>query len=179
MKKSNTDPKWFTLFWRNSHLLGYYYRAWWPRWSTTCFLIWVRTHFIGPLQWCWYSIRVQKRICQLWIDILSSFRRLPFNWHTKFGYLLAMIIFAEVTFYILYCGVVGVCLLLGSCWLIQTIVQDVAHDVDALNVPKRKWNQNRMEMKTTFNNFINVFSSAKQLSIARSLTFVFECSKNV
>lgn len=96
---------------------------------------------------------------------------LPFNWQTEFGYCIAMLIFAEVTFYILYCGVVCVCLLAGSCWLIQTIVQDITHDVCALNASKRKWNQNCMEMKIVFNNFVNDFSHAKQLSIKNSSRF--------
>lgn len=104
----------------------------------------------------------------------SSPMMLPFDWQTPFGYLCAMVIFAEVTFYILYCGVVGVCLLVGSCWLIQTIVQDITHDVSALNVPQKKWNQNHMEMKITFNNFIDDFSHAKRLSVKKSFTLLFE-----
>lgn len=109
-------------------------------------------------------------------NIPFSFARLPFNWKTPFGYFIAMVIFAEVTFYILCCGVIGVCLLVGSCWLIQTIVQDISHDVNDFNVSKKKWNQNRMEMKIKFNNFIDDFSYAKQLSGKRNQ---FSSVKNI
>lgn len=98
----------------------------------------------------------------------SHFSRLPFDWKTPLGYFIAMVIFAEVTFYILCCGVIGVCLLVGSCWLIQAVVQDISQDQNDFNVSKKKWNQNRMEMKITFNNFIDDFSHAKQLSGKRN-----------
>lgn len=78
---------------------------------------------------------------------------------------MAMIIFAEATFFLLFCGVIMVCLLVGSCWLIQTIAQDIANEMNAFNVSNNKeWNQNRMEMKMIFNNFIDDYSKAKQLS---------------
>lgn len=109
---------------------------------------------------------------------LSPSSRLPFNWKTPFGYVIAMIIFAEVTFYILCCGVIGVCLLFGSCWLIQSIVQDIAHDMNALDVPKKKWQQNRMEMRIMFNNLIDDFSHAKELSGKRANTLSCSVSKN-
>lgn len=49
----------------------------------------------------------------------------------------------------------------------------------ALNMPKKKWQQNRMEMKIMFNNLIDDFSHAKELSGKRSKALSFPVSKNI
>lgn len=90
--------------------------------------------------------------------------RLPFNWKTPLGYSMAMIIFAEATYYLLFCGVLMVCLLVGCSGITQTIVRDISNDVAAFNVSKKQWNQNRMELNTKFNHFIDNYATAKQLS---------------
>lgn len=147
-------------------------------------------HIIGHLRWCtykmWQGNRLQILKILSTINVVFPFKymffapffplvqSLPFNWKSPFGYLIAMIIFAEATYYLLYCGVIMVCFLVGSCWLIQTIVQDVADDVSAFNVTSKKWNQNRMEMRKIFNKFIDDNSKAKQLSCQFELQHVID-----
>ena len=91
-----------------------------------------------------------------------SFERLPFDWKTPFGYLLA--ISAQAAGYFCICSnappVIGY--MIGSCWLFISFIEDITTEFLLLNSSEASSNQNDKEFKENFCNIIQLYSDVKQ-----------------
>lgn len=93
---------------------------------------------------------------------------LPFNWQTKFGYLIALIIEAIGASTISLCGVPVICFLVGSCWLLKTIIQDITNDLSQLNETVPSSTEDKNDVEKIFRTFIQNFSKTEELSSKES-----------
>lgn len=94
---------------------------------------------------------------------MFAFDRLPFNWQTPLGYLIAEI--SELVSYasLLLCVVLTLSFYAASLWLIIKFTEDIANDLELLNVGGTS-DSSRMRMRTRFGKIIQVHSNLKQLS---------------
>lgn len=89
--------------------------------------------------------------------------RMPFNWKTPFGYCITMLIQSTDVYYSGLCGLPIVCFLIGGCYLLKTIVNDITNDLFRLNTVQKS-EKDRINTKILFCNIIQNFSDTKQLS---------------
>lgn len=89
--------------------------------------------------------------------------RLPFDWKTPHGYLIALILESIVSFTAGSIVVPPVCFVIGACLLITTFVNNIAAEVPHLNVNKRSDGKNQA-LKSHFCNVIRDIADAKQFS---------------
>lgn len=89
--------------------------------------------------------------------------RLPFNWRTPLGYLVAL--FAQFTgsFAVLFSALTVFSFLVGSCWLFYTISRDINQDLKCLKC-KKSSDGNDRSLKIHFYHIVQVYLDAKQLS---------------
>lgn len=121
-----------------------------------------------------YSFTSNRNILHVFCSPLRS--RMPFNWKTPFGYLIAF--FLETSaFYSIVLGCVPlVCFLVGSCSFFTSFAKDITEAFRILDIDYRK-TKNRKRPKQTgnitesFRNVVQLFADAKQLS--RNLTLNF------
>lgn len=90
--------------------------------------------------------------------------RLPFNWKTPFGYLIATIIISLASLCMLSSAVPTVCIFCGLCWILMEIVKDMTNDLINLKARKR-FDPNYKQLNRHFFNMVHDFSDAKQLSV--------------
>lgn len=88
--------------------------------------------------------------------------RLPFNWKTPTAYLIAVSAQSIPIYCTLFCAQSVICFLIGSCWLIDSIVNDIASDLPQLNVGGAS---NRNENTKRLCCIVEFFMNAKQLSV--------------
>lgn len=118
-------------------------------------------------QFC--SIKIINKWNECWNTFYSishlAFWRLPQpNWHSPFGYLIALFIELAAAFAMLFSVLTIICLLVGSCWLFIAFVEDIINDLTQLKIDEKS-NATDREMKTCFSNIIQFYSDAKQLSL--------------
>lgn len=102
--------------------------------------------------------------CSLMISIIALFIcRLPFNWKTPHGYLIALFLESIASFTVGSIIVPPICIVIGSCFLVSSFVNDMAVKMPKLDVKKRP-NGKSQEIKKHFCNIIGNISDAKQLS---------------
>lgn len=90
------------------------------------------------------------------------FFRLPFDWKTPSGYLLASIFFAGAIFCLLFGFIPLPCLFVGSCWLFICFATDMKNELKKLNVSAK--NKNYRELTQRFSKLIEMHVDVKQLS---------------
>lgn len=88
--------------------------------------------------------------------------RLPFDWKTPLGYLVAYFIVSVAAFCTFNCAYLFCCFLIGSCWLSVTMVTDITSDLDALNVSQIT-HDTRQKLTRCIINIVQFHSDAKQL----------------
>ena len=93
--------------------------------------------------------------------------RLPFNWKTPIGYLIALI-FIDVAVFGAFLGIMATVALSASfsCLLIS-FAESIENDVNSLNAMSAKCGENIVQMKKLFKNIIEDLSDMKQLSKIR------------
>lgn len=96
-------------------------------------------------------------------DILCIFR-IPFDWQNPMGYAIFVLMqWATVYCMMAFGAYPTMCLYIGSCWMIKTIVNDISNDLAQLNV-KPSTAKDRLKKKAFFCDIIRNISEAKQLS---------------
>lgn len=105
--------------------------------------------------------------------IFASFWRLPFNWKTPVGYLVAWIFQSIGFFYTLYQSPSWIGMYFGSCWLFVSFAKDIANDFPQLNATKAE-RRSYCELKGRFCRIVQFHSDMKELSGIDS----FERKKN-
>lgn len=88
---------------------------------------------------------------------------LPFNWNTKLGYVIALVIEAIDASTISLCGVPVICFFVGSCWLLKVIIEDITNDLSKLSAITVS-TENHIKVEMLFCTFVQSFSKAEQLS---------------
>lgn len=89
--------------------------------------------------------------------------RLPFNWKTPFGYLIAFSLEIASAYTMLFIALTALCLVVGSCWIFIGIVDDITNDLDRLNC-NDETDHSEQCMKIRFFSTVQLYSDAKQLS---------------
>lgn len=103
--------------------------------------------------------RVEKTICNLSFPI----QRLPFNWRTPFGYLMALIC-ETCAFICMVCmGSPCVGIFIGSCWLLTAFMKDITYDLSNLSADV-KLKRSKQKINAQFTSIVQDFSDAIQLS---------------
>ena len=99
-------------------------------------------------------------------DVFFLFWRLPFNWKTPLGYLIALLIQCIETTCDDFSGLPVACFLFQSCQLFEAFVEDIARDVSLLDIEFCSSEANRHQATENFVNVLRNFTTVKQLSDA-------------
>lgn len=102
--------------------------------------------------------------------------RLPFNWKTPFGYMIATIFFLAATCAVLYALTLTLSFYAGACYFFISFSKDISNDVPLLIVGGKS-KRSHQKMKARFCKIIQLNSTVKQLS--RCWThhiFIFQCA---
>lgn len=91
------------------------------------------------------------------------YTRLPFNWQTPLGYLIAMYAQSLAVYYTLVCATLNLGLLGGLCWLFISFVEEISQDLSILNVDKLA-KQNHQDLLKSYSNIVQTYEDVKQLS---------------
>lgn len=113
-----------------------------------------RQQFIFFHAWHWLTVKDKFRL----------FSRLPFNWTTPFGYLVAYSILCVTVFCSYYCTYLVTCFLIGICWLSIKCVEDITNDLRALSFSKGT-KDSHQKLKRSLINIVQMHSDVKQLSL--------------
>lgn len=92
----------------------------------------------------------------------ESFWRLPFNWRTPFGYLLAMISEGVGIIYTLHTVATIICYMAASCRSFVAILKDIENDVPLLSVGGMS-DHSHMLTEKRLCKIIQLYSDLKQL----------------
>lgn len=90
--------------------------------------------------------------------------RLPFNWRTPHGYLIALIFESIASFTVGSFVVPPICFFIGSCFLITSFVNDITVKIAHLHVNKRSEGRNQ-RIEEDLINIIDDISEVNELSI--------------
>lgn len=123
-------------------------------------------------QWCKLTILQTKNTLQKLLGMLLSFYlvliwRLPFNWRTPLGYLIALLLQGTLIFGMTYTDIPVFCFLFQSCQLLDAFAQDISKDVLLLDVQKNSEFAGIYQSQVT-ENFIELaqnFALIKELSM--------------
>lgn len=89
--------------------------------------------------------------------------RLPWNLKRPLGYIIALFMEISGEFCAVFVITALLCFLIGSLYLLKTIIIDITNDLPKLHVKKRP-NQNFNNIAKHFKKIVHDFSNAKQLS---------------
>lgn len=95
--------------------------------------------------------------------MLFFYIRLPFNWKTPLGYLIALLALALAAYFTLVCATSNLCLLGGSCRLFISFIDDISQDLSVLNKFKSE-NRCGKDVLKCYCNIIQTYEDVKQLS---------------
>lgn len=94
---------------------------------------------------------------------INVFKRLPFNWRTPLGYLVAIFAQSAGTYAAIISGVTSIAFFICSCWLFVCIAKDITTDLPLLDCSKKS-KPDDPTMKQRFCTIIQMYSDARQLS---------------
>lgn len=98
-------------------------------------------------------------------NIFFSLRsdRFPFNWKTPFRFFIALLVQSASLFAILFGITPLMCFLIGTCYLIVTIVEDITNELAPLNADE-VLNRHERELTEHLSKIVQLHADAKQLS---------------
>lgn len=129
------------------------------------------TYLIFITQWhlwyflCWKTQSIATFDC--W--------RLPFNWRTPFGYLIALCIECMAVFSIILTTIPLVCFFIGSCWLCIAFAKDITNDLSLWNLGGLTSNQSHLKCKMKLCRIVEIHSDVKQLSVQNAQKEMPKC----
>lgn len=88
--------------------------------------------------------------------------RLPFNWKTPFGFLIAILDQAVAAYFTLLSTASSLCILVGMSWFFIAFIEDIANDLFVLN-PIEIPNRSYQELMEDFSHNIRLYSDVKKL----------------
>lgn len=90
--------------------------------------------------------------------------RLPFNWKTPLGYLAVLFCESVLAFYtIMFVAAIG-CLLIGSCWIVILLIEDITSDLSPLTRDDETSDRTGTNLTVQVYNIVQFHSDVKQLS---------------
>lgn len=98
---------------------------------------------------------------------------MPFDWKTPYGYCIAFLIQCVDVYALLLNSFPSLVMLIGSCWLLNGMCDDIKSDISILNTNKIILNGNLGNAVRHLRNVIREFLTVKQLSVQ----FLFEMRK--
>lgn len=119
-------------------------------------------------QFLFHLFQITWQTCSFLSQIF--FNRLPFNWRTPFGYLIAQLSIAISYISILACLILTLCFYVSSCWLFATFAKDITNDLDLLNAFGAS-DRSHSKLQEHLSNIIQSHIDVKQLS---SITYRLE-----
>lgn len=90
--------------------------------------------------------------------------RLPFNWRTPFGYLVALTAQSLAAVSTLLCGTTAMSFGIGTCWLFINMAKDIISDFEQLNVADYSKKTSPTKAMQHFCNIVQCYADLKQLS---------------
>lgn len=91
--------------------------------------------------------------------------RLPFDWHTPSGYLIAFLAQTIESFFTVYSACPILCIVVGSCWLFIAFVRELTSELPTLNAAIKSSDERRhLHVKKQLCEIIELYSDVKQLS---------------
>lgn len=99
--------------------------------------------------------------------------RLPFNWKTPLGYLIAQLAQTLAAYFTLVCLASVLCFLVGSCWLFITFIEDITQNLFVWNNDKTA-NRNHEDRLKCYCNIIQSYVDVNQLSTEENLVVSFK-----
>lgn len=93
-----------------------------------------------------------------------NFSRLPFNWKTPFGYLLAWVAQAVAAYSTVNHLNLVISLLIGSCYFVIGTLKDIENDFAQFNGVKAS-TKNRRQKNAHFCEIVEFHTDARQLSL--------------
>lgn len=91
------------------------------------------------------------------------FSRMPFNWRTPLGYLIAYVSESSAIYSALFCATPIICFLFGLCLFCVSMVKDLSADL-SLSIVGGTSKPNRDQLKKSFCQIVQSFVDVKQLS---------------
>lgn len=95
-------------------------------------------------------------------NLIFDFDRLPFNWKTPFGYLVAFVSQYLGSTFVLTIFTVVMNLVYETCWFFITVARDIRKELTEFNADVRTSHENPEKMTKRFVELIQIFSDAKQ-----------------
>lgn len=93
------------------------------------------------------------------------FLRWPFDWKNPLGYLFFLIAESITCWCINLYGLIGLCFLIGSTWMLMSFTKDITNELAHLNANETGTSTHRQtNVKVRFNAIIKSYSDAKQFS---------------
>lgn len=143
-------------------------RPWFKRWVIHTELtsdVWIELCFI----FCISFLTISLHISPLFISHRPHYR-LPFNWRTPLGYLVAELseMVSIVSIVHIFTPTMG--FYVGSCWLFIIFVRDITKDLQLLNVGSAS-ERNYKKMSERFGHAIQLHSDLKQLVCPKNYYF--------
>lgn len=105
------------------------------------------------------------------------FTRLPFDWRTPLGYLIAFFFIYASAIVGFMCIIPTICLAISSCWLACSFIDDIATDLKEMNALMKQSSSpsssasNQMEINQLLRSAMFDVSSIKELSEIFSYTY--------
>lgn len=93
---------------------------------------------------------------------IFHFFRLPFEWRTPFGYLIACSIQFPCVYFHMMVAACSLNFLIGSCRILMSFAKDIKNDLYFLN-KNSETNLNRVQLKVKLSEFIEFHAKIKQL----------------
>lgn len=103
-------------------------------------------------------------ISDLFLQILGSIFRYPFEWRTPIGYLIALLSQSASSFAILYSICPLICFIVGTCWLLIGCSEDISNELPYLNTVKTPRRNGYVELKEHICSIAKLSVNAKEFS---------------
>lgn len=118
------------------------------------------------------------------VDSIDCFfflkKRLPFDWRTPFGYLIALFIECMAVFSIIQTTIPLTCFFIGSCWILAAFAKDITSDLSGWNVGRLLGQRPAID-KMRLCHIVQIHSDTKQLSVEKTFnsSILLETKKKI
>lgn len=159
--------KFITFFWWKFlfHVLCVLLLLWLS--STITSMTWATNHIFCHFLFCKQFLEGRYRF----IHVIHSTFRFPFDWTTPFGYLAALSLEGIVCISMVLMAAPPFCLLIGACVFLSAFAKGIANDLINFNADTFAFKRSNRAFKLRFNNILQEFADAKQLSWKMPNTF--------
>lgn len=134
-------------------------------WFTRRIILFTISRYVRNMTQCTINDWIEASVFWSYLIALLFNERLPFDWRTPFGYLLAYSSQAAGVFCICYNGTPAVGFMIGSSLLFISFIEDLTTEFQSMSASGPSSNQNGTEVKKNFCNIIQLYSDVKQYDL--------------